>query len=55
MKTLLFSACLLLASCVTRTEFLPDGTKVTTESVDNATVNSGLVLVKLIIDSKSGK
>lgn len=46
---------LTLNSCTTVTETRPDGTVIKTESIDNATVNSGLVLTKLLIDSNNSK
>jgi len=57
MKTLslLFLLSFLLSSCTTRTEVLPDGTTVKTESVDKDLVTTGVVLVKILVDQNSGK
>lgn len=55
MKTLLLLSALALTSCVTRTEVLPDGTTVKTESVDKDLVTTGVVLVKILVDQNSGK
>lgn len=52
---LLFLLSFLLLSCTTRTEVLPDGTTVKTEAVDKDLINTGVVLVKIIVDKDSGK
>jgi len=53
--TTLLLLLLTLNACTTVTETRPDGTVIKTESIDNATVNSGLVLTKLLIDSNNSK
>jgi len=56
--TLLFSlvfAALMLASCATRTETLPDGTVIKTESVDKDALAAGSALAQTLADRNSGK
>lgn len=44
-----------LASCTTRTETLPDGTVVKTDSIDSNAIFAGAAVAKVIIDRTSGK